>query len=42
MLVFGEPIAVSEYDLNQRNELTRHAREALLALKAADQDTMEG
>lgn len=33
---FGEPISVRGLDLEQRNELTERAREALLALQASD------
>ena len=33
---FGEPISVAGYDLERRNELTRQAREALVALQASD------
>ena len=33
---FGEPIIVAGFDLEQRNELTRLAREALLALQSSD------
>lgn len=33
---FGEPIPTTAYDMTQRNELTRVAREALLALQSGE------
>ena len=35
-ICFGAPISVAGFDLEQRNELTQQAREALVALQSSD------
>ena len=39
---FGEPIPVDEYELDQRSQLTKEAREALVALQASDHRQVRG